>query len=80
MYERAQQIEGEWVEVELSNRHVQQVGMQVTIDTNIIGNISFIYIFDLILTSIKLYISLKKKLSTLSLKFFFSAESNKLST
>ena len=71
MYERAQQIEGEWVEVELSNRHVQQVGMQVTIDTNIIGNISFIYIFDLILTSIKLYIFLKKKFSTYHLNYFF---------
>ena len=28
------QIEGEWVEVALSNRHVQQVCMQVTIPTS----------------------------------------------
>ena len=48
------QIEGEWVEVALNNRRVGQVSMHVTI--NIIGNISFIYIFKLIFTSIKLYI------------------------
>ena len=64
------QKEGECLEVALSNRHVQQVCMHESDNTNIIGNISFIYIFELILTSIKLYIFMKK-LSTLSLKLFF---------
>ena len=49
------QIESEWVEVALSNRHVHARD-----NTNIIVNISFIYIFKLIFTSIKLYIFLKK--------------------
>ena len=60
-----EQIEGELVEVALSNRHVHARD-----NTNIIRNISFIYTFNLILTSIKLYIFLKK-FSTLSLKLFF---------
>ena len=36
------QIEGEWVEVALSNRHVH---VHARDNTNIIGNISFIFIF-----------------------------------
>ena len=63
------QIEGEWVKVGISNRHVQQVCMQVTIPTSSV-TYPFFYIFKLKFTSIKLYIFLKK-LSTLSLKLFF---------
>ena len=38
------QIEGEWVEVALSNRHVQQVCMQVTIPTSLGTYPSFTYL------------------------------------
>ena len=38
------QIEGEWVEVALSNRHVQQVCMQVTISTSSGTYHSFTYL------------------------------------
>ena len=38
------QIEGEWVEVALSNRHVQQVCMQVTIPTSSGTYHSFTYL------------------------------------
>ena len=43
-------IEGEWVEVASSDSHVH-----ASENTNIIGNITFIKIFRLILTPIKLY-------------------------
>ena len=65
-----EQIEGEWVKVGISNRHVKQVCMQVTIQTSSVTYPFFFYIFKLQFTSIKLYIFLKK-LSTLSLKLFF---------
>ena len=39
------QIEGEWVEVALSNRHVQQVCMHVTIPTSSVTYILFIYLY-----------------------------------
>ena len=38
------QIEGEWVEAALSNRHVQQVCMQVTIPTPLGTYPSFTYL------------------------------------
>ena len=38
------QIEGEWVEIALSNRHVQQVCMQVTIPTSSGTYPSFTYL------------------------------------
>ena len=48
-------------------------------NTNIIGNISFIYIFKLIFTSIKLYIFLEEILNLITYDIF-SVESNKLTT
>ena len=61
------QKEGEWVEVALSKRRVH-----ASDNTDIIGNISFIYVFKLILTSIKLPVHIfLKKFSTLFLKLYF---------